>query len=91
MSLDWNLRFGDLVVVVTLLVYIFRAGAFTNSVSHMEKRIDTIEDTLKSLAAAMTTVAVQKDRIERMDRDINELRHGQGFVRGRLGIEGEYP
>jgi hypothetical protein len=54
-------------------------------VASMQKEIVKIGDVLTKLAIADT-------RLNNIERDIRELRHGEGFVRGKLNrsIDGEY-
>lgn len=93
--IDWNVRFGDLLVVASLLgsavIYAFRSGRFAESIANMQQDIADMKEAGKSLAALLTTVAVQKTELENIRQDVRELKHGEGFVRGLQGIDREYP
>jgi len=99
--IDWNVRVGDILVVVSLagtcLFYAFRSGQFAESIKTMQREIKDLKEVAKSLAAVVTTQAVQSNRLDTaaerlnmMDRKIEELRHGDGFIAGRRGIDKEY-
>lgn len=92
--IDWSVRFGDLLVVGSLsgtgLIYAFKSGRFTESIKNMQREIVALQDLAKSIAALLTTVAVQKTELENIREDVRELKHGEGFVRGVKGIDREY-
>lgn len=98
MNIDWQIRFGDLMVIASFLgggiIYAFRTGRFTETVSTMRRDIDQVITTLASMAATITRIAVQEERLdaqaERMNilhRDIQDLRRGHEASRG---LDGEY-
>jgi hypothetical protein len=99
---DWNVRFGDLLVVASLvgtcLFYAARAGRFAESIANMQEEIKQLKDVTKELSVIVTQQAVatvrmdsQGERLNILDKRLEDLRHGQGFVRGSRGIEKEYP
>lgn len=60
--------------------------------------IQGIQTEIKKLSEIVTKQATTETRLDAMDtrmtgldKDIRELRHGEGFVRGNRGIEREYP
>lgn len=92
--IDWNIRFGDILVVVSLagtgIVFAYKTGAFTESVKAMQRELEALKAIAKTISDVLTTVATQKVEIEHIKQTINELKHGNGFVRGHGGIDGEY-
>jgi len=97
--IDWNVRAGDLLVLAgfagTGFVYAFKSGRLAETIEIMEKEIEKLQESYKMIALALTTMAVQKVQIERMDRDIIDMKHGRGFIserdQRRTSVEGEYP
>lgn len=62
------------------------------------QRVQGIEERMKSQADVTTRVAVLEVRqasdsrmLSELSGVVSELRHGQGFVQGRRGVDGEYP
>lgn len=60
--------------------------------------VGELKEDIKALNKVITEVAVQTQRLDQMaermnrqDRMIDELRHGQGWVKGLKGIDREYP
>lgn len=46
----------------------------------LKKDIQKMEDSLKQLSHILTQVAVQDTRLAMVEKHIDELRHGQGFI-----------
>lgn len=99
--LDWNIRIGDIVVVASLagtcLLYASKVGRFAESITNMQREIEELKEVAKALATVVTTQAVQStrldtaaERLNMMDKKIEDLRHGDGFIAGRKGVEREY-
>lgn len=42
--------------------------------------IESLKDETKKVGEILTTIAVQKQQIETIERRIEELRHGEGFI-----------
>ena len=61
------------------------------------ERVESMEDQLKGLAAIVTKLAVQDERMNNQGKRINlleskieALRRGEGFIAGARGVEKEY-
>lgn len=98
MAIDWTISFGSLlqmagmvggglIVLVTL----------RNTVAALKDDVTSIQYELRQMAGILTKMAVAETRLDnadtriaRVEADIRELRHGQGFVRGPAGIDREY-
>ena len=91
--IDWSVRFGDILIIVSLagsgIVYAFKSGRFAESISHMQKEVTALKTVAESLAAVLTTVAVQKKEIEFIRDELRELKHGDGWIQKPLVKE--YP
>ncbi len=82
--IDWNIRFGDILVVVSLvgtgLIFAYKTGSFTESVKAMQRELEALKEIAKTISGVLTTVATQKVEIENIKEDIRELKHWEGFV-----------
>ena len=65
---------------------------------NLEKKMETMQTELKKLAEVVITQAVQTAQIQNLasqitmiQRNDEDLRRGNGFVKGRQSIDGEYP
>lgn len=89
--IDWNIRFGDILIMVTLagsmFIYAFRAGGLKQSFDSMKKDLNELKDSQKEMTSLLMQVAVQEsrldslnDRINILDRRLESLRKGDGFI-----------
>lgn len=63
----------------------------------LEKKMENMQVELKKLAEVIVTQAVQTTKIDNLasqvvmlQRNVEDLRRGNGFVRGRSSLDGEY-
>lgn len=92
---DWNINFGNLLTIG------FVVGGFAASQLLTNRDVKDIKAQMKAVASLITGHAVFENRLDHLEEDIRsvkttveELRHGEGFIRGggrRGGIDGEYP
>lgn len=98
---DWNIRVGDILVVISLvgtaIAYAFRSGRFAESIKSMQNEITEMKDVAKAMAKIVTSMAVQTTRLDTaaerlnvMDRKIEDLRRGDGYIHGPRGVDKEY-
>lgn len=89
--IDWNVRIGDILVVVSLagtaIFYAFRSGRFAESIITMQKEITELKEVAKSLTVIITQQAVatvrmdsQGERLNILDKRIEDLRRGEGII-----------
>jgi hypothetical protein len=95
--IDWNVRFGDLLVVASLagtgIVYAFKSGRFAESIANMQKEIVALKESLKIVADVLTMVAVQKNEIKNIDRRLEILDDRVNDLKGisdKRIVDGEY-
>lgn len=95
-AIDWTISFGS---ILTLITIAFAAGGFYFSTKNQSQEITEIKNTLVKMEGVVTTVAVQKeridnqaamitedkratnDRISRIERMLDDLRHGRGIIK----------
>lgn len=82
--MDWSFRIGDIVVIAaflgTIILQAVYIGKFIMRLEIMEARFSSFEESQKLIVGALTTIAVQSSRLDRLERDVNEIRHGEGLV-----------
>lgn len=99
MTIDTTVNLGNLLTAA--LAMIAFAVAFTRmggridllarDITSQNLKIDGHGDKLRDLYTVLKDQAVMQERLNAMDKRIDELRHGQGFVQGPRGIDREYP
>jgi hypothetical protein len=62
-----------------------------DDMSAVKAKIEKVNDVLVSLADIRGELNVLRARMTALDQGLNELRHGDGWVQGRRGIDHEYP
>lgn len=81
MSIDPSIRAGD---IITLLVLGIGGLGFLWSMrgelKMLAKDVRTHSQKIESLQIVITTLAVQNQRMNDLDRRIEDLRHGRGFI-----------
>ena len=89
--IDWTVRFGDVLVVITILgtlgIFAFRSGGFTQSIEAMKKDLAELKVSQLAQTKVLTELAVYQNQLmmleKRMDylqTQIEDMRHGRGFI-----------
>lgn len=87
-NFDATLKLGDLLTIASFIGIGFtayinireRLNTGQHIMTLLNKEIEAIKDTLKLNATALNLVATQKVEIEHIKKDIDELKHGYGFI-----------
>lgn len=104
MVIDWSISIGNISIlcglICTVLLYAFRSGKFAESIAAMKEDLKQMKVVSEKLADLLTVVAVQTNRMDNtaervnlIDKRIEDLRKGHGWITGhtdRQGIDGEY-
>ena len=89
MSIDPSIRAGD--ILTLLLVGIGGLGflwSMRGELKMLAKDVRMHSQKIENLQTVITTLAVQNQRMNDLDRRIEELRHGRGFI--KADINGVY-
>lgn len=86
--IDWTVSVGNLLQMLAMLgggMWIFfqlRADVrvLKHDVGNVRERQNILNEAFTQLGSVLTKVAVQDERLNAIAQDINELRHGQGFI-----------
>lgn len=87
-AFDATIKLGDVLTIASFLgigitaFYNIRERLNTGQfvMESMQKEIAGIQETLKATASTLTIVATQKVELEHIKQDVQELKHGHGFV-----------
>lgn len=93
MTFDPSISFGAILNAVALIIGF--SIAFTRiggRIDLLSQRLGSVEEVVKSTTAIRSEIAAMQERLTTAQRDITELRHGDGFITGhsRKGIDGQY-
>jgi hypothetical protein len=86
--IDWTISLGNLLQIGSFLAvgigafYAVRSDlrVLRHDVKALGDRQDGMQAALTNISTVLTTVAVQDVRLAMVEKTIDELRHGQGYV-----------
>lgn len=98
MIVDWTISIGAILQVASIIIGgLLALAALRASVSELQKDVSAMQIELKKMGDILTKMAVTESRLDNTDarltiieRDVRDLRRGEGFIRGHRGIDGEY-
>lgn len=85
---DWTISIGNILQISAFagsVIWMFltmRADLrlLRSDLEHIEKRQNSLNEAFTQLGVILTQVAVQDNRLHMLEKNLDELRHGQGFV-----------
>lgn len=88
MVIDPTITVGNLVEIGTILIggiiVIVKMGGdirvIKNDVDHMQKEVGLHRRSIEKIGEVLTSVASQDSRLESLEFQLLEMRHGRGFV-----------
>lgn len=82
MTVDTIIQLTVMVVTVTGFFFGMRNEVrfLRKDISHIQERLNQLTESFSQMGTILTTVAVQDTRINMLERQLHELKHGQGFV-----------
>jgi len=98
MAIDWTISVGSIIQVLAIagggmLVLV----SMRNTVSVLQRDVASIQVEIKKMGDILTKMAVAETRLDNTDtrltsleRDVRDLRRGEGFIRGTAGIDREF-
>jgi len=90
--IDWTINFGSMLQIAIIVGGGFLVLVRMNYAgSSLQKEVTELKADVKKFGAIVTDNAVINNRLQNLEQDVHELRHGEGFVQGRRGIDGEWP
>jgi p-aminobenzoyl-glutamate transporter AbgT len=85
MIISWTVNIGQ---IVTAIVFLFTIAGFyygTNfKLGELKKDVDGITAKLETVQTLITSMALATQRLDRIEEDIRDLKHGKGFVRNEV-------
>lgn len=87
--IDWTVSLGNIITILTViasvigLVYNMKSDIvlLQNDVTHLEKAQQTMTEAFSNMGKVLTTVAVQDNRLTMIEKKLDELSHGKGYVK----------
>lgn len=87
--LNWTINVGNLLNILIMVAGI--TGFFYSiksdikilrvDLKHLEAQQASLADAFKQLGGILTQIALQDSRLGMMEKSLDEIRHGDGFIR----------
>lgn len=85
---DWTVNLGHILTFIGMLgivlsYHIRIKSDISNiglSLQHLQKQQEVLNEAFAQLGRILTQVAVQDNRLAMVEKNLDELRHGQGYV-----------
>jgi hypothetical protein len=92
---DYTISIGNIIQIgafIGTIVWMFltmRAdlGILRHDIQNIERRQDSLNEAFTQLGSILTSVAVQDNRLHMVEKNIEELRHGQGFISNNFRMD----
>lgn len=99
LAFEWTFRAGDVLTLIGAMVvaaaFLYNRGGQETGVQitldALTKQLTEMKIEFKAFSETLTKVATQEVKINLLMKWYDELRRGDGFVRGPGGIDREYP
>lgn len=90
-TLDYTVSISNLIEIAGIvgafltMFYTMRAdiGLLRVSIQSLEEKQHMLHSAFERLSAILTQVAVQDTRISMVEKSVDELRHGEGYIKTR--------
>jgi hypothetical protein len=79
--LNLDISLGNVLTIASFMIGgLWFISTMRGAVDMMALRLSTVETEVKKLAEVLITLGKYEERFTRLERDINDLRHGQGYI-----------
>lgn len=87
--IEYTVSLGNILTIVSVVgavmtfIYTMKGeiGIIKNDIEHLEGSQKSLTEAFSQLGSILTSVAVQNTRISMIEKRVDELAHGRGFVR----------
>lgn len=87
MVIDWHVSIGTIIEVAAILGGgLFFLWGMKSRVEHMAVEITSLKNEIGKLADILTQLALYRQEINQINKTIDELRHGIGFITSPPGV-----
>lgn len=88
LAMDWTINVGHLLQILAIIggglwmFFTLRADVrvLTVDVHNLERAQAALSEAFKQLGIILTQVAVQDNRLNMVEKSVDELRHGDGYI-----------
>jgi len=91
MTIDYSITVGNIIEILVIAGGgIWVLIKLNSSVAVLKTDVGKMQREIAKIGDVLTKLAVTENRLTNIETDIRDLRHGQGFIQGPRGVDGEY-
>jgi hypothetical protein len=88
--IDYTINLGAMIQIVVIVCGgLVAMISMKSTVENIKSDMDEMKTDLKKVGEALVTLAVATKRLDHVEEDIREMKHGRGFIQRSLNRE--YP
>ena len=92
--IDYTITIGNIVEIGSIIGGgLLALVTLRNTVNNLKTDMTDMKTEIKKVGEVLVKMAVTQTRLDNVEQDIRDLKHGHGFIQARAdgGINGEYP
>ena len=88
--IDYTITIGNIIEISVIV----SGGLLTlvtmrNTVNNLKEDMTDMKTEIKKVGEVLVKMAVTQTRLDNVEQDIRDMKHGRGFIQG--AVNGEYP
>jgi hypothetical protein len=90
MVVDYTITIGNIIEIASIVGggFLFLTS-LKNTVGNLKEDVAAMQTEIKQIGKVLIQMAVTNTRLDNVEQEIRDLKHGRGFI--REAIEREYP
>jgi hypothetical protein len=92
--IDHSITIGNLIEIGAICIGgLIALITLRNTVGNLQRDMTDMKLEIKKVGEVLVLMAVHSTRLDNVEQDIRDLKHGRGFITARSegGVNGEYP
>lgn len=90
--IDPTITWGNIIEVSVIIVGgLVTLVTLRNTVNNLKEDMTDMKSEIKKVGEVLIQMAVTQKRLDNVEQDIRDLKHGRGFIQPRDALNGEYP
>jgi hypothetical protein len=90
--IDYTINVGHILQIVVIIGGgVSALIVMRNTVANLKEDMTDMKTEIKKVGEVLVTLAVTTKRLDNVEEDIRDMKHGRGFIANRLSANGEYP
>lgn len=92
--IDYTITIGNIIEISSIIGGgLLVLGTMRSTINNIKIDMVDMKTEIKKVGEVLIKMAVTQTRLDNVEQDIRDLKHGRGFIHARSegGINGEYP